>query len=140
MPTKDVLVSELHSLEASLKGLLDEAKENAKISNDYFVAHGIKKLAPFCGYYYTTLCNLGVKTKAQMEELFGRFFKFQEVQAAVDNLLETEASWNQFLKDMDKKIYGSNDGEDKLQVGAKGPLDHAVVDTETEWYNYNQYT
>ena len=134
MPSKETVISELHSLQEAMESILYKAKENAKISSENFVAVDIKQLGALIGLYYNALCNLGVKTREAMEALFTRYFRYQEFQACVDSLLETEANWDMFLKERDKEVYGAGDGEPELRVGSKGPLDYIVVDAESERY------
>ena len=75
--------------------------------------HGILKLCAIFVSLAECIEKLGVRTRAELEQLWSKHYGEPEVKEAVDYLLEAEKSYASFLTEMENKI---SPGENKLRV------------------------
>ncbi|XP_059838196.1 selenoprotein L isoform X4 [Hypanus sabinus] len=125
----------LRALEDLLQGgrrILAAAREESAGENvQEFVSQKIGCLAELIRLYANFFNSLHVQKRSDTEDLFKRFYHSVSVQDQVEDLLEFEAEWNNFLGDMDDRLK-AHSFQAQLTMGTQVPGSLVFTDVRTE--------
>jgi hypothetical protein len=116
-----------------LNSLLEQAKQNVRESLENFVSDKVRCLGQAIGGYFRCLNAFCVTRRADLESKWRACYHNKDVRATVENFLEVEESWNDFLRNVDEKL----DSEvvtagQPVSVGSTAPLNIPLFDIDTE--------
>ncbi|XP_069741181.1 selenoprotein L isoform X1 [Narcine bancroftii] len=69
-----------------------------------FISQKIGRLAGLIQLYANFFNNLHLKKRSDAEDLFKKFYHFSSVREQVEDLMEFELEWNNFLGDVDGQM------------------------------------
>uniref|UniRef100_A0A914BFB4 Uncharacterized protein n=1 Tax=Patiria miniata TaxID=46514 RepID=A0A914BFB4_PATMI len=127
---KSLVVNVLHSLTKEVARLLESARKQAKDSLQDFASSNVNALGASIGLYSEAFLRLGVITRKALDEVLGRFYRYQEIQSAVEELDDLESDWNAFLKDTESQL-SKGEAQSSLSIGSPGPCDIELKDART---------
>lgn len=128
----------IETLSALLNSLLEQAKENVKESLENFVGDKVRSLGQAIGGYFDCLNTFNVTKRSELQLMWKTCYQNKDIRESVDNLLEVEEDWDDFLKVVDEKLGGGGvtDGR-TVTVGSVAPLKIPLVNIDTGRYrNY----
>lgn len=123
----------IETLSTLLNSLLEQAKQNVQESLESFVSDKVRQLGQAIGGYFKCFNALHVTTREELESKWKACYQNKDVRETVDNLLEVEESWNDFLRNVDEKLDGGVvTGDEPVVVGSTAPLDITLFNIDTE--------
>lgn len=128
-----ILKDSIDSLSQLLEELLEKAQQHVMESVENFVSDKIRCLGKAIGGYYTCMSKIKASTRAEFEEMWKSNYHDRHVRESIENLLEVEENWDQFLKDVDQKI-GGNQSASSVNVGTQAPMDLPIFNITTSRY------
>ena len=74
-------------------------------------------------------------TREDLESKWKKYYQRKDVRQTVDNLLEAEENWDDFLRNVDEKIdKGVGNGGKPIIVGSMAPLNIPLINIDSERY------
>lgn len=136
---QNLLVSCLSVLAEKIEKCVNLTREDFKASTDLYefvmyshdVNHGIMKLIAATPGYVECMQKLGVKTKAELEQLWAKHYGEPGVKEAVEKLLEAEKKYAEFIAEVESEL---SPNENKLTIndaakeGEMLPKDHGLIE------------
>lgn len=132
------LLSAISNLSEKIASTVKQAREDFKAASDVYefintrnVAAGILKLF-IMPLYIECFKSVGVKTRAELEELWTKQYSDHDVREIVEELLENEDSVREFAVEVDRElILHEKKSNPPAEVGQALPKDMALIDAET---------
>jgi hypothetical protein len=123
----------IETLSTLLDSLLDQAKQNVKESLEDFVSDKVRCLGQAIGGYFKCLNVFGVKTRADFESKWTACYQNKNVRETVENLLEVEECWDEFLRNVDRELDKAVETSwQPVSVGSSAPIDMPIFNVDTE--------
>jgi len=82
-------------------------------------------------FYSDIFCNLDVQNRKELDDKISQLYGDKEIRESVDELIELETEWDEFLEDVDKKLNGEQ-VKKELTVGEQGPCELLLTDVRTK--------
>lgn len=82
-----------------------------------------------------------MQNRKELDDNIRQLYGDKEIRESVDQLIELESEWDDFLEEVDGKLNGKQGGNE-LAVGDHGPCELTVTDVRTErfvWLEINYY-
>ena len=136
---KTLLVSAVRKLAAGLARKVEDVRKKYNPSEmDWFLnsdsrSDGVMGIYPV-GLYLDCLESVGVKTRAQLEEVWKELYKAEEVRECVEELLSAEENFDNFVEEVDKDLQSYEDSLAVSQVSTVGcsvPKDISLVEAKS---------
>ncbi|XP_072134247.1 selenoprotein L [Mobula birostris] len=132
VPGEAELLRALEDLSQGGRRILAAARaESAGEKVHEFVSQKIGSLAELIRLYANFFNNLHVQKQSDTEDLFKRFYHSVSVQDQVEDLLEFEVEWNDFLGDVDSRMK-AHSFQAQLTMGTQVPRGLVLTDVRTE--------
>ena len=133
------LVSALSSLSESIESVVECTRENYKKMTDFvdFLSychdynHGPQKLGSTIQSYVDCMEKLGVKTKAELEELWSKNMETPGVKDAIEKLQLAEKHLKEFVDEMEAKLVpleSKTTVNDQAKAGKMLPIGYTVME------------
>lgn len=119
---KDSLVKSLADLVISGRQILENAIEERR--NGSLQDFSSKKISLLLGFTDTGahfLSSLSVKKRTEAEELWKKYFHDVDVQDHVEDLLQLETDWNEFVEGVDSELNLNGNLHGEVQLGGYMP-------------------
>lgn len=137
-PEKGLLLSAISSLSEKIAGAVKQAGEDFKTASDIYefistenVTAGIRKLF-IMPFYIECFNSLGVKTRAELEQLWAKHYNDHEVREAVEDVLKNEDSVREFAVEVDRELsLHEEKSNPSAQIGQTLPKDLRLIDADT---------
>ena len=131
-------VDVIKTLSTLLNSLIENAQKDVAESLEGFINDKIRSLGQVCGGYAKCLNAFSVRTRAELESKWKELYHNKDVRESVNNLLEMEERWNNFLRSVDERLYcGIVTSGQPLVVGSMAPLDIPLFNIDTKRYIYH---
>ena len=135
---RSLLLSVISSLSEKIAAALKQAREDFKAASDVYeflsttnVEAGIRKLF-IMPHYIECFNSMGVKTRAELEQIWTKHYKDHKVKEEVEELLQHEESMREFAVEVDKELaLLEKKPKPFAQVGQCLPQDLSLTDAET---------
>ena len=133
-------------LASSLAGITEKVESAVKLTREEFekatdlqkfiiykndVSYGVMKLAAPVMGYAECMTKMGVKTKAELEQLWEKHIAEPQVKEAVDNLLKAEKNFTDCLNEIEQKLLLQEDQlttNQEAQGGQEFPKGHSLTE------------
>lgn len=134
-----LLVSSLGALRDSIAKVVQQGRANYKASkdvHDYMRGGNDRGIGKLFGWRPYTECmkRTAVQTRAELEQLWRRHYVHPEVRDAVDDLLEVEEDFAEFVNEVDKELSLYEDKiayKDVAEMGQMLPKDLEVIEASS---------
>ena len=136
-----LLVSEMRTLAEAITGSVERARASrSSYTLDQFLSSdALKGSGGLCGMYpvqdYVRCFRaLGVRDRAELEELCRRHYGEPEARDAVEAFLQSEELFGDFVSEVDEEVRRDEDGlacKDVAVLGSTLPLSMELVDAES---------
>lgn len=139
MEGASLLASSLAGITEKIEGAVKQTREEFGKSTDLYkfiiysndVNYGVMKLAAPVVGYAECMTKMGVKTKAELEQLWEKHIAVPEVKEAVDNLLKAERNFTDCLNEIEQKLLLQEDQlttKEQAQAGQEFPKGHSLIE------------
>ena len=137
------LVSSLSALAEKIESTVKVTREDFKSTTDIYEflrwdnhdnEHGIQKLGTATAGYVECMQKLGVKTKAELEQLWAKHYGEPGVKEAVEKLLAVEKNFSDFTEEVESQLRPLESKltvKDPACVGAVLPKDQPLIDVSS---------
>lgn len=130
-PIKDIYLKEFTNLNERISTLLSSARRDCLNSIEDFVSDKVRKMGSIMTFYHNIFCNLDVQNRKELDNKISQLYGDKEIRESVDELIELESEWDEFLEGVDKKLNGDK-VKNELAVGDQGPCELMLTDVRTE--------
>ncbi|XP_051880510.1 selenoprotein L [Pristis pectinata] len=131
-PGEEQLLRALGELSQAGRRILVAAREESSADMvQEFVSQKIGCLAGLIPLYANFFNNLCLRKRSDAEDLFKKFYHSASVRDQVEDLLEFEVEWNNFLGDIDSQMK-ANSFQAQLRLGAQVPGCLVFTDVRSE--------
>ena len=122
-------------LSTSLQQMVQEGRASFQLSrdiNDFARSrgeedmHGLLTIYPI-QLYAECFKSLGVKSRRELEALWGQDFQYEEIRESVEELLTAEESYRALIEELDKVMAEYEEQTDLPPVGVGGQLSTADI-------------
>lgn len=137
-PVEKLLVASLLTLAKKIEGAVDRTREDYNKADLYeFItyshdkSHGIMKLLAVVFAYAECMKELGLRSKRELEQLWRKHSQEPGVKDAVENLVQAEEKFANFVADIERKVNPLENKltvKDKPQVGHELPKEYSLIE------------
>lgn len=137
---RSVLISSVSTLSEKIECVVSQVRENFKASTDLYDfiklgnRNGISALFAVSHAYSDCMKAMGVRTKAEMEQLWGKHYSDVLVRDTVEALLDGEESFTEFLAEVERELIPCEDESvtnDPAMVGQVLTKDLTLLDVSS---------
>ena len=131
---KATLISNLRKLASDLSQLVasNRAELHSTESIDHFIdVRGVTRLFKSVSFYAHCLSNLGVATRAELEEVWKAHYTDEDVRESVEEVLASEEEWEEYVNEIEA-VFQKHQNTAIHAVTAGDEVNFDLTLTETE--------
>jgi hypothetical protein len=138
---RSLLISSVSALSEKIESVVSRVRENFRASSDLYEfiklgnKNGVTGLYAVSHGYSDCMKAVGVRTRAELEQLWRRYYSDEQVRDAVEALLEGEGAFTQFLEEVERELIPLEDKgatQSPAAVGKVLPEDLALLDVSSD--------